>query len=147
MQPLDINTPEESLGYVMGRTFMRLRHGLRRAFQAHGHDFTPEQWSVLSALSRQDGLPQCELGERTVRDKTTITRILDRLEGKGLLERRPHGQDRRSHLVFLTAKGREFYRRLLPVVEEYRDVVFNCLSEEELAGLRVILEKITAHLS
>ena len=68
-------------------------------------DVTPEQWVVLFRLYEREGLTQSELGDRTVKDKTTVTRILDRLEKKGLLYRRRDTRDRRSQRIYLTESG------------------------------------------
>jgi DNA-binding MarR family transcriptional regulator len=68
---------------------------------------SPEQWSVLHVIAGQEGLIQKEIAERAAKDKPTVTRILDALEEKGLITRKPGEQDRRSFRVYATDKGKE----------------------------------------
>lgn len=137
---------EEALGYVIGRTFFRLKNKLRQEFKSHGHDVTPEQWAVICKLREEDDLNQNALASRTIKDKTTITRILDSLERKDLIARRRDGRDRRSHRVQLTAKGRELGDRLLPIVEGFCARVYGRLSQTDRADLVRILDAINDRL-
>ena len=84
---------------------MLIRRRLSREFQTRGHQVTFEQWQVLSVLLEHPGIIQNELGERTSKDKTNITRILDVLARRGYLERRRHDGDRRSQHIYLTDAG------------------------------------------
>ena len=137
--PLD---PTQAPGFMLVHTSTRLRLGFRRALLAAGHDLTPEQWAVLASLAFAEGLTQCAMGERLVKDKATLTRILDRLEERGLVTRKPHGRDRRSHRLYLTAQGRTLWRTALPTVKAYAGDIFGALSAVELETLKALLAKI-----
>ena len=65
------------------------------------------QFDVLSTLTEQEGLSQRVLAERLYVTKGNVSGLVDRLEQAGLVERRDMPGDRRSHGVFLTAKGRQ----------------------------------------
>ncbi|QLA15425.1 MarR family winged helix-turn-helix transcriptional regulator [Desulfolutivibrio sulfoxidireducens] len=138
--------PEKAPGFLISRTGMRMRLGLRRVFAEHGQDVTPEQWGVLLCLWRQEGLTQTELADRTVKDRTTITRILDLLEKKGLAERRKDPMDRRSFRVHLTDAGRGAREILLPLVKGYAARLYADLTEAEFTTLKSIMDKINARL-
>lgn len=69
------------------------------------YDLTAEQFHVLKSLSEVVGVPQNRIGEEVAKSPANITRILDRLEKKNHIERRPNPDDRRSSLVFLTPVG------------------------------------------
>lgn len=137
---------DNAVGYAIGHTAHRLKMGLRRAFTSQGHDVTPEQWVVLYRLYESQGLTQVDLGERTVKDKTSITRILDRLESKALAERRRDANDRRSQRIFLTAEGHSLVEHLVPLVRAYAAEAFADVPTEDRDHLRRILANIETRL-
>jgi DNA-binding MarR family transcriptional regulator len=137
---------DNAVGYAIGRTAAQLKIGLRRAFIVAGHDVTPEQWVVLYRLFETQGLTQCGLGERTVKDKTTITRILDRLEIKGLVTRQRDRRDRRSQRIYLTPDGEAIIRDLVPVVRRYATEAFADVGPDDREALRRILGNIGSRL-
>lgn len=137
---------ESAVGYLIGHAAMRIRMGLRRLFMASGLDVTPEQWVVLFRLREREGLTQSELGERTVRDKATVTRILDRLEKKFLVERRRDPKDRRTQRIFLTEKGSVSLEALMPLVRQYGADLFDDIGSEDRTLLRRVLAHIEAKL-
>ena len=67
-----------------------------------GSDF-----AVLEALLHKGALPVNEIGRKVLLTSGSITTAVDRLEGKGLVERRAHGTDRRARVVHLTRDGRK----------------------------------------
>jgi DNA-binding MarR family transcriptional regulator len=71
------------------------------------HELTPQQYNVLRILrgAGADGLPTLEVAERMIEQTPGITRLLDRLEAKGLVRRQRCPKDRRRHLCWLTADG------------------------------------------
>jgi DNA-binding MarR family transcriptional regulator len=64
------------------------------------------QFDLLSTLTEQQGVSQQELATRLYVTKGNVSGLVDRLVGMGLVERRALANDRRSHALFLTAKGR-----------------------------------------
>jgi MarR family transcriptional regulator, organic hydroperoxide resistance regulator len=66
---------------------------------------TPNDARALTSLSSSDGRTMGSLAEEWKCDASTATWIVDRLEQRGLAERRPHPTDRRARLVLLTARG------------------------------------------
>ena len=137
---------DNAVGYAVGHAAARIKIALRRAFVAAGHDVTPDQWVVLYRLLENEGLTQVALGERTVKDKTTITRILDRLEARTLLTRRRAPDDRRSQRLYLTEAGRALAQALVPIVQAFADAAYADLTQADKAALRDILARIEARL-
>jgi MarR family 2-MHQ and catechol resistance regulon transcriptional repressor len=72
-----------------------------------GSDF-----AVLEALLHKGPLPVNEIGKKVLLTSGSITVAVDRLETKGLVERRAHGTDRRARIVHLTKEGRNVTRRV-----------------------------------
>jgi len=137
---------DNAIGYLIGHTAMRIKIGLRRLFVQSGLDVTPEQWVVLFRLYERDGLTQSELGDRTVKDKTTVTRILDRLEKKGLLYRRRDTRDRRSQRIYLTESGTTVLGALMPLVHDYGAALFDDMHSEDRDTLRRLLGLVETRL-
>lgn len=137
---------DNAIGYAVGHAAARIKIALRRAFLTAGHDVTPDQWVVLCRLLENEGLTQAALGERTVKDKTTITRILDRLEARELLTRRRDPGDRRSQRLHLTEAGRELAQAIVPIVQTFARTVYADVTEADKAALRGILARIEAGL-
>jgi len=71
-----------------------------------GSDF-----AVLEALLHKGPLPVNEIGKKVLLTSGSITVAVDRLEKKGLVERRAHGSDRRARIVHLTKEGRKLITR------------------------------------
>ncbi len=131
---------EESLGFIINRTNQKLSNYLTRSFKPY--DVTPEQWGVLNRLWEKDGISQKEISEITIKDQTTLTRILDKLERKGLIKRQTSPDDRRVFLIFLTNEGRSLEDILVPIAYEVLDEALEGLAEEEIKQLKVLLNKI-----
>lgn len=131
---------EESLGFIISRTNQKLSNYLTRKFKPY--DITPEQWGLLNRLWEKDGVSQKELSEISIKDQTTVTRILDKLERKGLIKRQTSPDDRRSFLIFLTDTGRSLENKLVPIAYEVLDEALQGLSEEEIKQMKLLLNKI-----
>ena len=68
-------------------------------------------FAVLEALLHKGPLPVNEIGKKVMLTSGSITVAVDRLEAKGLVERRAHGTDRRARIVHLTKEGRKLITR------------------------------------
>jgi DNA-binding MarR family transcriptional regulator len=140
------DSPDESLGFSIYRVHTQGTNALRRAFQAAGYDVTPEQWGVLARLREEEGMNQTQLGEKMLKDRHNITRILNLLEKRGYIERRPDESDKRVYRVFLTAAGRATHEELAPIVMNHRRLTFGGLAQEDLRKMRILLERMVKNL-
>jgi MarR family transcriptional regulator, organic hydroperoxide resistance regulator len=107
------------------------------------YDLVPPQSIALQALA--EPMPMGELAKLMACDNSNVTWITDRLEERGLVERRPAKWDRRVKLLVLTPKGRrvreEIKARLSVPPQAIKD-----LSRAEQRTLRAILKHVTAGL-
>ena len=94
-----------------------------------------------------DGLPIIELSKRTGLAKTTLTSMLDRMEGRGFLERVADHNDRRVLRIFLTAKAKVLSDQYNKVSDEMSQIFYKDFSDEEIAAFEKTLEKILNNLS
>jgi MarR family transcriptional regulator, transcriptional regulator for hemolysin len=109
-------------------------------YKASQFGITRAQWVVLVRLDRFEGLKQSELAEMLDLQPITLTRLLDRLCGNGLIERRADPNDRRAKRLYLTAAARPLLERLGDLGDE--------LMGTALAGVeRENVEKLVAQLA
>jgi DNA-binding MarR family transcriptional regulator len=127
----------------------RLNLALRGRFQAalSEFDITTEQWNTLCRLYRRDGCNQKELSRESCKEQAALTRTLDILETKGLVERMPSSEDRREYLIGITGKGKALYERSLPSVLAYGKGIREMLPEGEMDELGRLMAKLLSRLS
>jgi DNA-binding MarR family transcriptional regulator len=100
-------TPVREAGYLIAQVHQLGGRILARKLKERGlEEINPAQGRILFALWGRDGISIQELGTRTKLAKSTLTAMLDRLEGAGYIRRTPSRADRREILVHLTAKDR-----------------------------------------
>ena len=129
---------EKSIGFLLAKAHQR--GWALFSEEISRYDLTPPQFSVLAFLWQQDGLTQTELSEKAQIDRTTIGGLLDRMARSNLLERRPHPQDRRAHLVYLTEQGKRLEPELTRLANEVLKRFTAGLSEADKQQLRNMLE-------
>lgn len=117
---------------------------VEQAFKDAG--LPPLAWyDVLFELSQEksSGLRQYEIGERILLSKYSLSRLLDRLETKGLVERHACEEDGRGNRIKITGEGVELMKRIWPVYRKSIQEKFGSkLSSEELIELGGTLSKI-----
>ncbi|MBU8910175.1 MAG: MarR family transcriptional regulator [Desulfobacterales bacterium] len=133
---------DSSIAYLVGRTSRSIIKRLTKKFSDAGFDVSYEQWSILVHLYRKDGQTQQELANIAVKDKAAITRLLNVLEKKNIVLRIPDRNDKRSKLVYLTNKAKDFKPDLIAVVEELLEEAEQGISLEEMAQCKTTLNKI-----
>ena len=103
----------------------------------------PKQMGLLWRLAPGDAVPMRAIGESLYCDASYVTDLVDRLEERGLIERRPDPSDRRVKLVALTADGEALRERALEMLYE-PPAELASLDPDELDTLRDLLEKAAA---
>jgi MarR family transcriptional regulator, organic hydroperoxide resistance regulator len=117
---------------------------LARIVEPHG--ITLQQYNVLRILrgAGEDGLPTLAIGERMIEQAPGITRLLDRLEAKGLVRRSRCAQDRRQVLCWLTEPGRRLLAGLDGPMDALDDGALGMLTAAEVETLIRLLDAIRA---
>ncbi|MBP2652936.1 MAG: transcriptional regulator [Firmicutes bacterium] len=128
------------IGDILHNTDINFSNLLSARFKEF--DVTPEQWLLLHSLSANDGINQKELSARVGKNQTIVTRMLDILERKGCVERKPAPADRRAFLVCITDKGLELQKQLLAVEEKTVKAVLKDILPEKLDTFIQICNKI-----
>jgi DNA-binding MarR family transcriptional regulator len=124
------------------RTADVVRRRLSAAVEPAG--VTLQQYNVLRILRGARGKPMAtlDIGDRLIERTPGITRLLDRLAGKGLVRRERSEDDRRLVQCWITDKGQELLKTLDDVVDQADEVSASGLAENDLNRLLRILEQV-----
>src|SRR3982751_6099000 len=135
----------ETLPFEIGET----AHALRRAFdrRAVGLGVTRAQWKVLFKLTRTPELRQIELADMLEIEPITLTRIIDRLEEAGLVERARDPADRRAWRLHVTAKAQPLIEKLHLLADEMIADAFSGIDPSDIAIARAVLERVRENAS
>ena len=111
-----------------------------------GYDVTTEQWSVLFHIYSHEGMNQREIASKAFKDQPTTTRIIDMLEKKGLVVRKPNPADRRAYELFLTDEGVALCRLILPLEEKLNEDFAEIIPEEDMKIFLRVLNEYHKHV-
>ena len=136
---------ENSIGPWLGRTVKMLEYHLHDAFKEHELDLTKEQMIVLKRLEDQDGISQNELAFLTLRDKSSLTRLLKKMENKGYIIRKQCKEDKRINKVFLTNLGKMTFKSSKPIINQMIRKMEENISESEKDQIIEILKKVQSN--
>jgi len=129
------------------RTTDLLRRNLAAVIEPLG--ITVQQYNVLRILrgAGEHGLPTLEIAERMVEQTPGITRLMDRLEAKGLVRRERSLTDRRQVFCRITAAGLDVLERLSPGIREVDESTLGMLGAGELSQLLDLLDRTRTNLN
>ena len=138
--------PEE-LRSKSGFLMMRLAMGFKaRALEAvESAGFNQYHYSVLAVLHEQPRKAQATIAEALGLDPSQLVGILDGLEERGLIVRQRDPEDRRRHVVSLTAKGRNQHVRLQTMIDELEDELFAPLDAKSRRTFHEQLLRLAAY--
>jgi DNA-binding MarR family transcriptional regulator len=126
-----------SLGYTISRRFHEVLRPL---------ELEPGEFALLRAVSASEGEAQNALADRLHISPSWMVTIVDELEKRGLLERRPHARDRRVRNLHLTAAGRKLLKRAERNAQQFDQQVTEPLTEAELQQLLELLQRVATGL-
>jgi DNA-binding MarR family transcriptional regulator len=107
---------------------------------------TLDQAKVLAYLSKNEGVSQIRLAELSGVDPMGLVRLLDRMEGDGWIERRPHPTDRRARQLYVLEKAQPFLEQLWKESDAVRAQVFSGFKAQERTQLIDLLERARTNL-
>ena len=133
---------ENSIGPWLGRTVKVADYHMQESLSKNGIDLSKEQMVVLKKLHDQDGLHQNDLAFLTLRNKSSLTRLLSKMEKKKYIIRKQCKEDKRANNVYLTALGKDIFSKTRPVIRQVLDTMQQNISIEEKNQIIKILKKI-----
>jgi len=137
---------KEALGHFMGRTTRVMSRMFQNVITHAGYDITIEQWVIIANLNRENGQFQQQLADNTYKNKTSVTRMINALQKKGLVERIPDPKDLRQKRIFLTKKGVQLYKKLRPLAMQVQEKATQGIEPDEMESCKNILLKIYGNI-
>ena len=131
---------------LINKVHMAFRQFMQQKFKEHNIDITFEMVQVMGHLWHQDGVNQQEIANAILKDKTSLTYLIDNLTRRNLVERREDNLDRRNKLIFLTPEGRLLRETILVWINEMYALAGQDISEKTLLENMCILEKMYCNL-
>ncbi len=133
----------------VGRLVGRVRHAILHAIDAKlaPLDLTAAQWAVVVYLAEDIASTPAELATLLDSDRGAMTRLIDRLESKSIICRKPHATDRRSVTLTLTETGRAAYPAIRPLIVEVLNDLLKGFEAEEVERLERYLQRILVNAS
>ncbi|MBS3650305.1 MarR family transcriptional regulator [Pseudaminobacter sp. 19-2017] len=122
---------------------------MQKRFELRAADYglSSAQWRLLVRLIKDEGVAQKRLAELLEIEPISVSRLLDRMEEGGWIERRASSEDRRVRMVFATEKARGAFGKVKEVAGTIYDEALAGLSEAERKTLVHALETIVANLA
>lgn len=108
----------EECARAIVKTHMAFRQFIQTRLKAHNLDLTFEMLQVLGVLWKEDGINQQQLADATLKDKASMTYLINNLAKRNLVTRQADAADRRNKLVYLTKEGRKLRQLIQPWLEE-----------------------------
>jgi DNA-binding MarR family transcriptional regulator len=126
-----------TLGHAVSRRFIHALEPL---------ELHPREFAVLRAVKANDGQSQQTLAERLHIPPSRMVSIVDELESRGLIERRPDPNDRRVRALYVTTRGQTLLEDAFNLVGEHEQAISDVLTVEERAELLALLNRIATRL-
>ena len=135
-----------NLGMLIGQVHRLSTKKFVQNSHDSGLDISMEQWIVLGPIWENECLSHKEISEYCLKDKTSVTKIIDTLEKKNLVVRVSDQLDHRVKRVVLSNKGKELFLQAIPIMELTRDQLREGITEQDIESLRSVLTKIYNNL-
>jgi DNA-binding MarR family transcriptional regulator len=133
------------LPYLLNRAGTRIADSFVEVLRPH--DITLAMWRVLAALDHQDGQRVGQIAALTSIEVSTLSRLIDALERKKLVERRrpgprATGADARAVTVHFTDAGRALTDELIPTALDYEAIALDGFSAAEVKAIKAMLLRL-----
>jgi DNA-binding MarR family transcriptional regulator len=144
MAPRKANPAADSVGFMLST----LGHAVSRLFihALEPLELHPREFAVLRAVKANDGQSQQTLAERLRIPPSRMVAIVDELESRGLIERRPDPHDRRVRALYVTTSGQTLLQDAFNLVVQHERAISKVLTVNERAELLALLNRIAGHL-
>lgn len=133
--------------YWVNHLSFQLRKQLEKAFGSQGHRATAEEWSLLLILNKHGTLSPRDLSLLTLRDPTTVSRLLDRLEQRELITRIRVRKDRRIVDIEMTEAGREMFVGLAEIADGVIQASLDGISSSDVVQAIRVLQAMSDNLT
>lgn len=137
-----VTDDKECSTFLVRHAWLSMRGVVAEALGEHG--LSVAQFASLMILDEQPGASVADVARRVSTARQSANEMLGGLERAGLIERRPHPQDRRSQQIFLTDAGHARYDAARPAVKAVENRLAEGFTADELAVVNAWLSRMTA---
>ena len=110
--------------------------------ECRAFDLTPVQYAALVAIQTHPGIDATRLSAVIAFDRSTLGSVIERIEAKGLIERKPSPDDRRIKLLYLTRSGAALLREIVPAVDRAQARMLEPLKPADRKTLMALLSQL-----
>lgn len=129
--------------FLISRINYKADRFLMSEFKAHGvQGISPSHGEILAGLFMFGEIQMKDIPKIIDKDKSTVTALVNKLEGLGLIEKMDHKTDRRASYIKLTEKGESLRPALSIISEKLKEKAYGALSEDEKNMMTRLLVKI-----
>lgn len=126
------------LAYLLAFANRRMRIGLAQSIASE--EVNEEHWRILQVLSDEHGRSMGDLAELVLLNHPALTKNIDKLVSRGLVQRAADAHDNRKVLVYISDLGLETVRRLKKRVDAHHDGIEEALGPRKTSQLKKLLE-------
>ena len=134
------------VGVYLNLVHFKFKQYIATIFQEQGVDLTPEQYLILDTLWDEGVIPQQQIATLTMKDKNSITKLLDQLERKGMILRISDKADRRLNLIDLTEKAKELKESVTTLAIESVNRIVEGIPHEDLNTFVSVLVRMEGNI-
>ncbi|MTK54091.1 MarR family transcriptional regulator [Paludibacter sp.] len=138
---------ETVLNILSGRVGDKIKRPFYKAFARECIAISSEQYAILACLVKQNMVTQQTLCGLTKKDKPNVTRLLDRLENKSLVQRIADAEDKRKKRICITEQGMLVYEKVNHIVSDMVSHAMKNIDEGQLVVFQDVLRHMMHNLS
>lgn len=127
---------------AIGRASKMLDSHFNERISARKLNLTRVQYIALKIISSEEVTSQNNLAFLTSRDKTSLVRLLNTLEKKGYITRKPCKEDKRVKLLSITDAGRDELKKVTPIMKDIEEYLTDGIETEELETTIHVLNQV-----
>lgn len=142
LSPTTATAPDETFGMLLCLVKSELVRTMERALAAHGIELRFSQFQALRRLYVMGPMSAGDLARSLNHDGGGMTRLLDQLEARGLLCRKPHAQDRRALRIELTTAGETLCRQITVCSNDVMAIAQGALKVSERKQLHDYMQRV-----
>ncbi len=138
---------EDVLSVLSGKMVDKIKRPVYKAFARECVAISSEQYAILACLIRQNMVTQQTLCGLTRKDKPNVTRLLDRLEHKRLVQRITDAEDKRKKRICITDQGVHMYEKVTRIVGDMLNHATRNIEEGQMIVFQDVLRHMINNLS
>jgi DNA-binding MarR family transcriptional regulator len=136
----------KQVGVFLNLVHCKFKQYVNTIFNSHGFNLTAEQFLVMDTLWDEGVMSQQQIADTILKDKNSVTKLIDALEKKGLVERVAGQSDKRQNLIHLTARAVEIKEAITQVAIDTTDRIIKDIPKEDLVNFVKVLNKIAENI-